>query len=82
MLIVIVPNLFTHCGHLQISGSQDFSRVPEIIENRFLAITVTIFYNAITGWTSPCLTDNGGVTLRGRCVVCSVSGGVTVGAGR
>jgi len=34
--------MFAHCDHIQISGSQDFSRVLETIDNRFISITVTI----------------------------------------
>jgi hypothetical protein len=42
LLLAITSDLFTHGDHLQISGSQDFSQVPEAVDNRLTPITVTI----------------------------------------
>jgi hypothetical protein len=41
LFLAIVSNMFTHCDLLQMSGGQDFSRVPEAVDNRLTAITVT-----------------------------------------
>jgi hypothetical protein len=71
-----LSDLFTHCDHLQISGSQDFSRVPKTTENRLISIPVTIFYYAVTGQTGACLTvkRRRDAPRALRCMQCAVRG--------
>lgn len=82
----VVSNLFTHCHHLQISGTQDFSWVLKALVNCLIAaITCTVIVESLImklqGGPVPAWLASGSVTLCRSCIVCSEWGGVTVGYG-